>query len=109
MAIPAHPSRRELETRLIDRAWRDAAFRRALIEEPRGTLERELEVKLPAEVRVTVLEETPTSRYLVLPPRPRSGDVELSGDELEAVAGGYQPGPTWQCTRDVHPLGYCIG
>jgi hypothetical protein len=81
-------ARRAVEGRLVDKAWKDAAFRRALLADPKGTLERELEVKLPAGVSFTVLEESPTSRYVILPPRPRSGDVELSDDELDAVAGG---------------------
>jgi hypothetical protein len=38
-------------------------------------------------VALTVVEETPTNRYLVLPPRPAVGG-ELSDSELESVAGG---------------------
>jgi hypothetical protein len=80
-------SRRGLD-RLLDRAWKDAAFRRALIEDPKETFERELEVKVPAGIRLTVLEETPTSRYLVLPVAPPPGGGALSDEDLEAVAGG---------------------
>jgi hypothetical protein len=84
-------SRRDSEARLIDRAWKDEAFRRALIEDPKGTLERELQVKVPEGVSLTVLEETPTQRYLVLPPAPRQDGGELSDAELEAVAGADPP------------------
>jgi hypothetical protein len=88
MAEQANVSRRELEARLLDKAWKDAAFRRALVEDPKGTLERELEVKLPEGMSLAVLEETATSRHLVLPPAPTGNGGELSEAELEAVAGG---------------------
>jgi hypothetical protein len=84
-------SRREIQAELAERAMKDEAFRRALLEDPRGTLERELKVKLPEEVSLTVLEETATNRYLVLPPAPGREGGELSDAELGAVAGGDPP------------------
>jgi hypothetical protein len=87
----SNASRREMEARLIDRAWKDEAFRRALIEDPKGTIQRELAVKIPERVSLTVLEETPTNRYLVLPPAPSQAGGVLSDAELEAVAGGDPP------------------
>jgi hypothetical protein len=84
-------TRRELEAALIEKAAKDAAFRRALVADPRGTLERELQAKMPEGCSLTVLEESPTQRYLVLPPAPsREGDA-LSDAELETVAGGDDP------------------
>jgi hypothetical protein len=88
MQQDSNVSRRDLEGRLIDRAWKDVAFRRALLDDPKGTLERELEVRVPEGVSLTVLEETPTVRYLVLPPAPTGTAGELSDANLEAVAGG---------------------
>jgi hypothetical protein len=88
MEEQAERSRRDIEARLTDRAWKDEAFRRALIEDPKATLERELQVKVPEGVSVTVVEETPTNRYLVLPPAPGRGGGNLSDEELETVAGG---------------------
>src|SRR5688572_6841221 len=79
--------RHEVEAALIERATKDEAFRRALIADPTGTLEREIGAKAPEGFRLTVVEETPTHRYLVLPPRPAGGG-ELSDSELESVAGG---------------------
>jgi hypothetical protein len=40
--------RRTVAARLPDKAWKDAAFRRALPAAPTGTLERELGARLPA-------------------------------------------------------------
>ena len=57
--------RHELEAGLIERAAKDEAFRRALLADPTGTLERELGVRMPEGVALTVVEETPVSRYFV--------------------------------------------
>jgi hypothetical protein len=94
MAIPAHGSRGELEARLLDKALKDPAFRRALIDDPKGTLERELGVPMAEGVSLTVLEETATNRYLVLPPAPAGTAGELSDAQLEAVAGGEGQTPS---------------
>jgi Nitrile hydratase, alpha chain len=103
-------SRRELEARLLDKAWKDPAFRRALLEDPRGAIERELQVELPAGVGLTVLEETPTQRYLVLPPAGSGEGGALSDAELEAVAGGDPPSgqtvPTY-CEGQSCYTAYC--
>jgi Nitrile hydratase, alpha chain len=96
------PARQELEAGLLARAVKDDAFRRALLDDPKGTLERELGVRLPAGVRLTVLEETATRRYLVLPPDPLRPAGELSEEELEAVAGGTcNPGTGCYCLNDT--------
>ena len=95
MAEQAEPSRGDLEARVIDRTRKDEAFRRALIEDPTGALERELQVKVPEGVSLSVLEESPTKRYLVLPPAPTREGIELSDKELEAVSGGDEHTLIW--------------
>jgi hypothetical protein len=40
-------------------------------------------------VEIQVVEETPTTAYLVLPAGPVRAGQELSDQELEAVAGGW--------------------
>jgi hypothetical protein len=97
-------TRPTIEAELAGRAAKDAAFRRTLLADTTGTLERELGVRLPAGVSVTVLEETPTSRYLVLPPVPTGAGGELSDDELEAVAGGND----WYLPTQVQFIGGVI-
>jgi hypothetical protein len=80
-------TRRDIEARLITQAWKDEAFVADLRRDPRAAIQRELaklgieDAVLPENVEVTVLEETPTHLYLVIPPKPGS-DV-LSNDELE--------------------------
>ena len=93
----------EVRRGLIERSATDEAFRKHLLADPRGTVERELGKTLPEEVEVRVVEETPETIYLVLPPRAAGlrEDGELSERDLDAVAGGWDqevpPGYTLQC------------
>ena len=77
--------RQEIEIKLIERAWKDEAFREALIRDPKGTLAREFSAEFPEQVEIEVVAETDRKKYLVIP-QPVSG--ELSEEELEQVAGG---------------------
>jgi hypothetical protein len=84
----------DLTTQLIARAWKDEAFKQELLRDPTAIVERELrrldpEARLPEQVQIQVLEETATTRYLVLPPKPviELGE-ELADADLQLVAGG---------------------
>lgn len=64
----------ELENHLINRALRDDNFHALLCTNPRAAIEAEiarlgLRLRLPEGLDVKVLEETPNTLYLVLPPR----------------------------------------
>lgn len=77
--------------RLLERSVEDEGLRRRLLEDPKGTVEQELGAKLPEGIEIRVVEETPETVYLVLPPAvsaSRRGG-ELSDQELEAVAAGW--------------------
>ena len=82
-------SRTQMERRLIEKSVEDEAFRRRLMEDPKGAVEQELGTQLPEGVRVVAVEETQDTIYLVLPSTPMAGTegVELSDRELESVAG----------------------
>jgi Nitrile hydratase, alpha chain len=83
-------TRREFELQLIEKAWKDDAFRQALVTDPRGALERDLGAKLPAGVQVKVVAESADTFYLVLPANPdRAPAGELTDQQLDAVAGGW--------------------
>ena len=84
----------DLTAQLIARAWKDEAFKAELLREPTAVVARELAqlqpgATLPADIQIQVLEETPSTHYLVLPAKPaiESGD-ELSEADLQSVAGG---------------------
>ncbi len=84
--------REEMKRRLIERSLEDESFRQRLLEDPKGAIEQELGMRVPEEVQIRAVEETPETVYLVLPgtsPAGRGG--EIPDRELEAVAGGGGP------------------
>jgi hypothetical protein len=98
--------RTEMERRLIEKSLEDESFRQRLLEDPKAAVEQELGRRLPEEVRVVAVEETPDTIYLVLPSTPMAGAEggALSDQDLESVAGGVEPytdqfGCQGVCTR----------
>lgn len=93
-------SRQQLEADVIERASQDAAFRAALIDDPKSALTDTFGMALPPNVEITVLEERPGQHYLVLPPAPPSADaIALDDLELALVGGGrtMRPGIDPSC------------
>ena len=84
-------TRKDIETQLIAKAWKDEAYKQQLLNNSKAVIEQEFGVQLPGEVNVQVLEENPTSLYFVLPMRPDLSGAELSDEQLETVAGGISP------------------
>jgi hypothetical protein len=80
-------NRRDIEETLLEKAAKDAGYRKALLSDPRGAVEKVLGVSLPAGISVKVLEESADTLYLVLPQQ-ADASGELSDAQLEAVAGG---------------------
>lgn len=87
MATAASPTRRDLETRLVEKCWKDQEFKKAVMNDPKGILERYTGQKLPEQLRIFIHEEDPNTLHFSIPPAPAKLS-ELSDEELERVAGG---------------------
>ena len=63
-------TRQQFEARIISKAWKDEAFRKRLLADPKAVMAEELaslheKANLPDNVKVTVMEETADQIYLV--------------------------------------------
>ena len=74
----------EMRMKIVDKATGDAEFRARLLGDPKGALEEELGVAIPASLSVEVHEESAETAHLVLPP-----DSKLGESDLQAVTGGF--------------------
>ena len=86
-APQATVTKRDLETALIEKCWKDADFKKQAVSDPKGTLEKHLGQKLPERVKIFIHEEDANTLHFSIPPTP-SNLTELSDDDLERVAGG---------------------
>ena len=80
-------TRRDLEIVLIEKCWKDPEFKRQVVSDPKGVLERHTGQKLPRNVRIFIHEEDANTLHLSIPLAP-SNLAELSDADLEKVAGG---------------------
>jgi Nitrile hydratase, alpha chain len=84
MSETAAHGRRELEDKIVARAWADESFRERLKADPRAAVAEETGVTVPESVAIEVLEETPTKAYLVIP----SNRMAISDESLDVAGGG---------------------
>jgi hypothetical protein len=60
-------TRRLLETRLIEKAWKDPEFRKDVVRDPKGMLEKHLGTKLPAQLQILIHEEDSNTLHFSIP------------------------------------------
>ena len=82
---PSQISRADVEDVILAKVAEDPAFAARLKADPKAVLSEMFGIKLPADLQISVFQETPTHLMLRLP-----GPVsdELSESMLEGVAGG---------------------
>jgi hypothetical protein len=97
------PQQQDVSRQLAERAARDPQFRQRLIDNPRQAVQEELGLDIPGDVEITVLEETPSQVYVILPAGITSGQG-LSDADLERAAGGVVAVTT--ISKDVNTV--CI-
>ncbi|BAI74516.1 nitrile hydratase (plasmid) [Azospirillum sp. B510] len=81
-------TRRDLEAKIVARAWSDDDFKAKFLADPKAMFEEHLGTKLPASLVMTAHEETADTIHFVIPAKPRIDLDELSDEDLEKVAGG---------------------
>jgi len=81
-------TRRDLETKIIVKAWEDEGFRSRFLTEPKILFEERLGVKLPETLAITAHAEDAGHLHLVIPAKPDIDLDELSDEDLETIAGG---------------------
>ena len=89
---PQKPSGLDIQTRIIGRAATDAKFRKQLLASGRKAIEQELGIKLPLDLEIQVIEETPSRLCLVIPMK-QEPKKKLSEAELKGVVAGSLPVP----------------
>ena len=83
-------TRGEMTQLMAEWASKDPNYRKALLADPKKVLEAQMQRKIPDNVKVKVVEETPDTVYLIAPYVAQQG--ELSDSDLERVAGGNKKG-----------------
>lgn len=83
-------TRRDLETALIEKCWKDPEFKRKVLSNPKGMFEEHTGQKLPSRLKIFIHEEDANTLHFSIPAPPVNFG-ELSDDDLEKVAGGLGP------------------
>jgi hypothetical protein len=101
-------TKHDLESRLIQKCWKEPEFRTQVLADPKGTFERHLGRPLPADLKIVIHEEDAKTLHFALPPPP-VGVTELSDEELEKVAGGTEVVGTVLLTIGVATASAAVG
>ena len=86
----AELTRHDIEAKLVNRCWENAAFRKEFTTDPASCFAKYLNAPKAQLPKIIVHEEEAGSWHIVLPAKPAKTG-ELSDEELEKVAGGTTP------------------
>lgn len=84
-------TRRELESQIVANAWRDAAYRKRLLADPKDVLQDELRkvdanASIPDDLDVSIHEEDVNHMHIVLPRNPQEFAPDAKLGDLEQLA-----------------------
>lgn len=85
--------KQEVIEAIVSKAWEDTGFRKELLADPVRTIEKLTGVKvvLPEGKSLVITDQTDKSNiYVNIPAEPEVENMELTEEQLEAVAGGGQ-------------------
>ncbi|MCB1096577.1 MAG: NHLP leader peptide family RiPP precursor [Verrucomicrobiae bacterium] len=91
-------TRCEIEEIVVKNAAKYRKYRRMLLENPKKTIEMQLNNTLPENVIVELIQESPNRIFVCLPHVVEHGS-ELSDEDLEQIAGGKGGGDTYPCNE----------
>jgi hypothetical protein len=72
-----------LKVQIIKKAWAEPAFKKSLLSEPKQAIKEAFGVEIPEGIELKVVEETPSSYYLTLPPNPEDVAGGVSSPNLQ--------------------------
>lgn len=75
-----YEKRKSFDDELVSKAMKNDDFRKALMADPKGTLEKEWGVSLPADLNITVHQETKNHLHVVLPTAAAASDEVQSAE-----------------------------
>ncbi|WP_345270289.1 NHLP leader peptide family RiPP precursor [Nibrella viscosa] len=85
--------KQEIIEAVISKAWEDNIYRKELIADPIKAIEKltGVKVELPEGKTLVITDQTDKSKiYVNIPAEPEIENMELTEEQLEAVAGGGQ-------------------
>lgn len=84
----ANRSKKDIEAKIIAKAWKDPVYKKKLLSHPKEAL-NEMGDKIPDRVKVRVVEDSKDSFTFVLPASP-ANIQKLSPGQLEQLAAGVK-------------------
>ena len=73
---------------IVKAAKKDEKFKTILMKDPKEVIQKKLKIKLPENLKITVLEEKADEIFIVLPLKKEEVIKELNDQELAEVSGG---------------------
>lgn len=95
--------RQDMQAAIIEKAWKDENFKKALLADPTSAIKEAFNVEVPEDFSLKVVEEQPKELVLVLPAEPETGGEELSAEDLKDVAGGGDGGCLTYMANTCYP------